>query len=273
MKFPAQDHNANRGGYFMRRGHHLATLLAIGAVTIAIPALSEPEPAKGKAAEESQRAASAAAADSQKKAGEKGAGEKASPSKGSEGLKARMEGKTEAKGASAEAHAMHQPEKIQAKLAEMRQNREERKKARQDELLKKWGDKLLEHAAVRAELKVNARRSARLQRMLTLAEASEKPNKAKIVARINKLIEKEQERHQKHMEALQKDPTGASVETVGHQTGTPGAAPGAAGEAAGKKGVGTPGSPGKSEQAGKGATPSQPMKAPEGKAADSKGGY
>ncbi|NKB69421.1 MAG: hypothetical protein GKR89_20310 [Candidatus Latescibacteria bacterium] len=66
-------------------------------------------------------------------------------------------------------------------------------------LLDKWGKKHLKKPKVREELKLHARRMARLHRLKDIAEAEEAE---KAQARIEKLIKKEQARHEKKMEKL-----------------------------------------------------------------------
>ncbi|MBK8994885.1 MAG: hypothetical protein IPM35_03920 [Myxococcales bacterium] len=82
--------------------------------------------------------------------------------------------------------------------AKLRETRKERRQERREEIKKKWGD-LHKHPAVKAELKVHAWRMARLKRIRAVADAE---GKTDTVARVDKLIEKEKERHQKHMDTL-----------------------------------------------------------------------
>ncbi len=79
-----------------------------------------------------------------------------------------------------------------------REKREERRKEARDEAKKKWGD-LVEKPAAREELRVHARRMARLDRIRFLAEAS---GKTDIVTRTDKAIERENTRHDARMAAL-----------------------------------------------------------------------
>ncbi len=82
--------------------------------------------------------------------------------------------------------------------AKLRETRKVRRQERRDEVKKKWGA-VSEHPAVKAELKLHAWRMARLNRIRTIAKAE---GKTEVVARADKLIEKEKARHEKHMEAL-----------------------------------------------------------------------
>ena len=78
------------------------------------------------------------------------------------------------------------------------EKRKQRRRAHVEELRSRWGDSLAQ-PAVRAELKVHARRIARLNQLRKLAEQE---HKDKLIERIDKLIEKENARHQKHMDTL-----------------------------------------------------------------------
>jgi hypothetical protein len=76
--------------------------------------------------------------------------------------------------------------------------RRERRRQRAEELRSRYG-RLLAEPAVAAELRVHARRMARLN---TLRRVAEKEGKTALLPRIDKLIEKERARHQRHMDAL-----------------------------------------------------------------------
>lgn len=76
--------------------------------------------------------------------------------------------------------------------------RKERREKRRAEIKAKWGD-LVQHPAVRAELKVHAWRIARLNRIRSLADAAGKQD---VVARVDSLTAKENARFEKHMETL-----------------------------------------------------------------------
>lgn len=90
------------------------------------------------------------------------------------------------------------PAALKAAWAKLKETRKERRQERIAAIKKQWGE-LHARPAVRAELKVHAWRMARLNRMRALAQAE---GKDAVVARIDKLIEKEKARHQKHMETL-----------------------------------------------------------------------
>lgn len=84
------------------------------------------------------------------------------------------------------------------KHADWVEKRQERREARRAELKKLWGD-LVDKPVVRAELRIHAQRLARLHRVRFLAEAN--GNKAAL-ERADKAIARENERHQKRMDAL-----------------------------------------------------------------------
>lgn len=87
-------------------------------------------------------------------------------------------------------------------VREARQKLRETRKDRRQQIAAaakdKWGD-LVKKPAVRAELQTHARRTARLNHMESLAKEN---SKDELVARIQKLREKENARHEKRMEAL-----------------------------------------------------------------------
>ena len=81
----------------------------------------------------------------------------------------------------------------------LRDSRDERRNAAKDALKAKWGEDLLAKPAVRAELKLHAQRMAKLQTMKRVADSA---GKKEIEARVDKLTEKENARHQTRMAAL-----------------------------------------------------------------------
>jgi hypothetical protein len=89
-------------------------------------------------------------------------------------------------------------DKFRGKLKQLRDSRDKRRQQHRSALKKKWGD-LSERPPVMAEFKTHAWRMARLKRMQLLAEELEKPQ---LLERVNKLIEQEVARHDKHLEKL-----------------------------------------------------------------------
>jgi hypothetical protein len=77
-------------------------------------------------------------------------------------------------------------------IEELRKTRQERRKDRVKEIRQRWGD-LADKPVAKAEAKVHARRMARLNHMRRLAD---KAGKAELVARVDKVIEREKGRHQ-----------------------------------------------------------------------------
>jgi hypothetical protein len=82
---------------------------------------------------------------------------------------------------------------------ELRRQREERRRKHLAALRAKWEAQFLGHPEVRAEMALHAERSARLQRMLRLAEAGAH---GKLAVRIYVLIESEDARHEQRMKDL-----------------------------------------------------------------------
>jgi hypothetical protein len=77
-------------------------------------------------------------------------------------------------------------------------DRRDRRHERLAKLRARWGA-LLRHPAVLAELRLHGRRMARLQ---TLRRIAEREGKTALLPRIDKLVEKEQARHERHMAGL-----------------------------------------------------------------------
>jgi hypothetical protein len=86
----------------------------------------------------------------------------------------------------------------QERREERRGDRQERRKARREEIRQRWGD-LAQRPEARAELRVHARRMARLHRIRALAQQA---GKTEVVERADKLIAKERERHQRAMDHI-----------------------------------------------------------------------
>lgn len=83
-------------------------------------------------------------------------------------------------------------------IEKWRKNRAERRKDHVKELRQKWGDRLAK-PAVRAELKVHARRLARLSWARNVATDANKTDK---ITKIDELIARENARHQAAMDRL-----------------------------------------------------------------------
>jgi hypothetical protein len=89
---------------------------------------------------------------------------------------------------------------LKERLAALHASREERQKTHRAELGERWG-KSLDSPPAHEELSHHARRSAFLNRALVVAETEAKvKEKDKLVARIEKLIEKENARHDQAMQ-------------------------------------------------------------------------
>jgi len=83
-------------------------------------------------------------------------------------------------------------------LAKLRETRAERRKQRREAIKQKYGD-LTQKPEIRSELKTHAWRIARLNQIKRLADDQDK---SKVEDRTDKLIEKENARHDKRMDEL-----------------------------------------------------------------------
>jgi hypothetical protein len=125
--------------------------------------------------------------------------------------------------------AKEQSDELKQAIAKLRETRAERRKEARASLREKYGDLVL-RTDTRDELRTHASRMARLQQIKRLAD--EQKN-TKIVARADKLIERENTRHQKQMDALKAQPnTQAAAKGVGN---TPGTTPAVARDTTGTK--------------------------------------
>lgn len=118
-----------------------------------------------------------------------------------EGMKPRREG-SEPKGRP-EASGAQTRDEAQAQRGDRRahagRDRKHRRHARIQALRERWGEQALVKPPVKSALKVHSWRMARLQRIRALAE---KKGDAKLILKVDGLIEKEQGRFGKHMEKL-----------------------------------------------------------------------
>jgi hypothetical protein len=116
--------------------------------------------------------------------------------------------RAEFKGAVAELGERHAQGKLKKpelkqELAALKESRGERRRQHRADLKERWGDGLAQPAA-REELRHHERRMARLERMQLLAQTERAgAAKDKLVPRIEKLISRENARHQRKMEQLQ----------------------------------------------------------------------
>jgi flagellar biosynthesis GTPase FlhF len=88
-----------------------------------------------------------------------------------------------------------------AKRDEWQGKRKERREERRAEIEKKWGE-VAKSTPARVELRIHAMRVARIERVAFVAEAN---GNAKLAEQAKALLEKENTRHQKRMEALSKE--------------------------------------------------------------------
>jgi hypothetical protein len=123
-------------------------------------------------------------------------------------------------------------EDLKAELAKLHDNSAERSKEHRQELGKRWGSTLAMPAA-REELKHHARRSAYLNRAMLLAQTEVTKDKDKLIERITKLIDKENERHERAMERLKSGPGTPAPSAAAAASAAPAAAAAPAASAAG----------------------------------------
>lgn len=102
-------------------------------------------------------------------------------------------------------------DELKARLTELRERREDRAKEHREELKARYGAALGSPAA-REELEHHARRLARLNRAMVLAETEVVKDKDKLKERIQKLLDKENARHQQAMDRFKANtPPGAGA--------------------------------------------------------------
>lgn len=102
------------------------------------------------------------------------------------------------------------PAELKKELAALRASRDERRREHREALRARWGNKLAQPAA-QEELHHHERRMARLERMALLAQNEPKgAKKDALVARIEKLTTRENERHERKMGQLE-----ANAKTAG----------------------------------------------------------
>jgi hypothetical protein len=98
-------------------------------------------------------------------------------------------------------------------LVKLRANMAERRAQHQSELKTRWGA-VLAMPSAKQELEHHARRMARLNRAALLAETEVTKDKDKLVERIQKLIDKEQERHERAMNRFKSMPNTPGASTA-----------------------------------------------------------
>jgi len=116
-------------------------------------------------------------------------------------------------------------------IAKLRETRAERQKADRTALRDKYGD-TLQQPAVREELKTHASRIARLNQIKRVADDEKK---SKIASRADKLIERENKRHDKRMDAFKSGKVDTTAANVNEKIGTAADKTGAAADRAATK--------------------------------------
>lgn len=113
-------------------------------------------------------------------------------------------------------------EDIKGRLEKLRESQSERKKQHQQLVHQRWGSSLLATSQAKQELRDHARRSAMLDRALLLAQTETKlPDRAKVIERIEKLIEREDARHDRVMTQMKSTPSSAEAKAAPAQNPGP----------------------------------------------------
>jgi hypothetical protein len=113
-------------------------------------------------------------------------------------------------------------EDIKSRLEKLRETQSERRKQHQQLVHQRWGSSLLATSQAKQELKEHARRSAMLDRALLLAQTETKlPDRNKVIERIEKLIEREDARHERVMTQMKSTPGSAEAKAAPPQPPTP----------------------------------------------------
>jgi hypothetical protein len=116
---------------------------------------------------------------------------------------------------------------VQARLAKLHEDRSDREKEHREELKQRWGA-TLSNPSVREELEHHARRTARLNRALVLAETEVTKDRDKLKDRIQKLMDQENARHDRAMERFKSGAASAAAPGAASAAAAPGAASAAA---------------------------------------------
>ena len=113
-------------------------------------------------------------------------------------------------------------EDIKSRMEKLRETQSERQKQHQQLIHQRWGSSLLATSQAKQELRDHARRSAMLDRALLLAQTETKlADRAKVIERIEKLIEREDARHERAMTQMKASPGSAQAKAAPAQNPTP----------------------------------------------------
>jgi len=116
-------------------------------------------------------------------------------------------------------------EDIKDRLEKLRESQDERKRRHQQLVHQRWGASVLATSQAKDELREHARRSALLDRALLLAQTETKlADRNKVIERIEKLIEREDARHERTMTQMKSSPGSAEAKAPA-QNPTPGDKP------------------------------------------------
>jgi len=120
---------------------------------------------------------------------------------------------------SASAHAMgphgFKSEQMKMRLSELQATHKQRREAHRAEMRMKYGAGQLGNQSLLMELRHHARRMAFLRRAQLIAENEvEGPKRAALLARIEKLIAKENTRHERHVKRMADAGPGPSASAI-----------------------------------------------------------
>jgi len=112
----------------------------------------------------------------------------------------------------AEAFRKHRPnrDELKAAMTAAQASAKVRREARLTEMHQRYGAQALANREVLAELRVHAKRMAFLNRAKVVATTElDEPKRGTVIARVEKLTQREQARHQERMDALHASASGA----------------------------------------------------------------
>lgn len=111
-------------------------------------------------------------------------------------------------------------EDIKGRLEQLRETQQTRQRQHQQQVHERWGASVLASSQAKDELKEHARRSALLDRALLLAQTETKlADRAKLLERIENLIERENTRHERAMTQMKSSPTVAEAKAPAQNSG------------------------------------------------------
>jgi hypothetical protein len=96
---------------------------------------------------------------------------------------------------------------MRARMEELRQTRMERRRQHVEAARRRYPPEVLADARVRDEFRIHARRMARLRRAELVAKTElDEPKRGEVLARVKRLMEREDARHDKRIARLRSGP-------------------------------------------------------------------